>query len=162
MISTLIKLANNLDEGGHRKEANRLDSVINKLAEWGLGSLSAPEAPTEAPTETQPGGGQTGARTSTLDPVSNQMELVAQASTIGSDGFNNRTTLRDFAANAKPLVPLTSRSNVSGWMAGIFTVAGGFVGPAQTQDSAATQAGNQGRIIELSNLIAAAIAELTE
>ena len=57
MIKELIKLANDLDEGGHRKEANRLDSVINKLAEWGLGSLSGTEAPTETATETQAGGG---------------------------------------------------------------------------------------------------------
>ena len=37
MIKELIKLANNLDKGGHRKEADRLDSVINKIAVWGIG-----------------------------------------------------------------------------------------------------------------------------
>ena len=37
MIKELIKLANDLDESGHRKEADSLDSVINKIAEWGIG-----------------------------------------------------------------------------------------------------------------------------
>ena len=53
MISTLIKLANNLDQGGHRKEADRLDSVINKIAEWGLGAI--PEAQPEAQPEVSSG-----------------------------------------------------------------------------------------------------------
>ena len=38
MIEELIKLANNLDKSGHRKEADYLDSVINKIAVvWGVG-----------------------------------------------------------------------------------------------------------------------------
>ena len=157
MIKELIKLANDLDEGGHRKEADSLDSIMNKLAEWGLGSLSGTGAGSSGDTgdtgDTGGNRGGTGA-TTTINSYTYPNSLIAEVRTVD---FSNDTAVRAFAQIIKSVISdedlnaPQNPENMPGFQYTLGLLMTHIRGSASSSEApeAAIAAGANGRAVEL-------------